>query len=107
MVGGMDGTLLPFFKANGNFWLEEGPAIGIEIFGIKESKNELKKGVRDGKNIGERKKKLSPAVIPGRMITPWSFLLFRFLNFINFLLPPKSGIVYAETIHCSLATGWR
>lgn len=45
----MDGTLLPFFKANGNFWLEEGPAIGIEIFGIKESKNELKEGVRDGK----------------------------------------------------------
>ena len=49
MEGGVDGTLLPFFKANGNFWLEEGPAIGIEIFGIKESKNELKEGERDRK----------------------------------------------------------
>lgn len=53
--------------------MEEGPAIGIEIFGIKESKNEIKRGSERWKNIGgkERKeKKLSPAVIPGRMITP-------------------------------------
>lgn len=108
-VGGRDKTLLPLFEANGNFWLEEGLAIGIEIFDIKESKNEVIERKREMESIKERKKKkvISPAVIPRRMITPWSFLLFRFLNFINFLPSPKSGIVYTETIHCSLATEWR